>query len=202
MENVLAQLNATMDQCGGRKPIWVTECGYWADDDPCVLPMIRVEGVDLLPNERMQAEFTVCWAAVLFADGVDKIFYHAGTCCGINSDNPWDGFFKFDGQPHKLYAAQAVLSHLLGPTCRFVRRLAIGEGARCYLFRDGSRLVAVAWRRPDTQQRTLRLADEKMTCCDLMGRPIEGRRSVALDATPFYILADGLSNDEFAAALK
>ncbi len=102
MEDLLAKLNATMDQCGGRKPIWGTECGYWADDDPCLRPLPRVEGVDLLPNERMQAEFTVCWAAVLFAGGVDKIFYHAGTCCGINSDNPWDGFFKFDGQPHKL----------------------------------------------------------------------------------------------------
>ena len=202
MEDLLAKLNAKMDQCGGRKPIWVTECGYWADDDPSMRPMLRVEGVDLLPNEQMQAEFAVCWAAVLFAGGVDRIFYHAGTCCGINGDNPWDGFFKFDGQPHKLYAAQAVLSHLLGPTCRFVRRLAIGEGTRCYLFRDGLRLVAVVWRRPDSPERTIHLAGEKMSCRDLMGRSMEGQRSVALRAAPFYILADGLSDEEFAAALK
>ncbi len=95
-----------------------------------------------------------------------------------------------------------MLSHLLGPTCRFARRLSVGEGARCYVFRDGSRLVAVVWRRPDTRQRTIHLASEKMSCCDLMGRPIEGQHGVALDATPFYILADGLSDDEFAAALK
>lgn len=145
LEGLLEKLNALMQKYGGRKPIWLTEYGYYADDEPASVPLMH-HGFDRpLPSERVAAEYAVRWATIGLANGIDKIFYHAGTCQGINSDNMQGVFYKYDGQPRRIYAAQAVMAQLLSPTTRFVRKLALGDGVKAYLFRDGERLVAVVW---------------------------------------------------------
>ncbi len=128
IEPLLEQLNALMDKHGGRKPLWLTEYGYYATDDPWIVPLPHHDFDQPLPSERVQAEYAVRWATLCFANGVDKVFYHAGTCGGINSGSLQGVFFGYGGQPRKIYAAQAVMAHLLTTTCRFVKKLSLGEG--------------------------------------------------------------------------
>ena len=143
LEGLLVKLNALMEKHGGRKPIWITEYGYYADDEPQSVP-IRHGGFDRpLASEQVQAEYAVRWATIALANGVDKVFYHAGTCPGINADNLEGVFYKYGGQPRKIYAAQAVMASFLTPSAKFVKKLSLGPTVRGYLFRDGQRLVAV-----------------------------------------------------------
>ena len=200
-EKLLEQLNALMDKHGGRKPIWLTEYGYYAEDEPWTVPLPHNDFDQPLPSERVQAEYAVRWATLCFANGVEKIFYHAGTCGGINSGSLQGVFFGYGGQPRKIYAAQAVMAHLLTPTCRFVKKLALGEGVRAYLFRDGQRLVCVVWAPKAGKPRPITLADGKLVLWDLMGRP-QSAREFTPSGTPVYLLADGLTDAAFEAGLK
>jgi len=197
MEALLEKLNGLMDRHGGRKPIWLTEYGYYADDEPWSIPMSHSGFNTPLESEVLQAAYAVRWATILFAGGVDKVFYHAGTCDGINHDSLQGIFFEYAGQPHKIYAAQAVMSRLFAPTARFVKRLATGDGVRAYLFRDGECTLAVVWTTGGEPQ-TIRAA-ESLEVWDLMGRPL-GSGEIAITGTPVYVLGEGLTDDEFVAA--
>ncbi len=140
VEELLEGLNKQMERHGGRKPIWLTEYGYYADDEPWAIPMPNSGFNRPLRSESLQAAYAVRWATMCLANGVDKIFYHAGTCDGVNRDSLQGIFYEYAGQPHKIYAAQAVMSHLLTPTGKFVKRLKLGEGVKGYLFRDGEQI--------------------------------------------------------------
>jgi len=200
IEGPLQQLNALMDQHGGRKPIWLTEYGYYADDDPAAVPLAHGGFDQPLANELQQSEYAVRWAVVNLANGVDKIFYHAGTCDGLNQDSLQGIFFEYGGTPHKIYAAQAVLAHWLTPTAHFVRRLPLAAPVRAYLFRDGERLVCVIWADRDDAVQAIELANDKIAVGDLMGRPQTVRR-LTPSGTPMYLTASGLTDDEFQAAI-
>ena len=68
---------------GGPKPIWITEWGCYADDDPPCLPQTVGDATMnrcRWPSERAATEHIVKFTAVSFAHGVRKIFFHAGTC--------------------------------------------------------------------------------------------------------------------------
>lgn len=201
LENLLAKLNALMEKHGGRKPIWMTEYGYYADDEPAVVPVSHSGFNRPLASEQRQAEYAVRWAVIALAGGVEKVFYHAGTCQGINGDNLEGVFYKYGGQPRKIYAAQAVMAHLLTPSTEFVKPLDLGSGVKGYLFRDGARLVAVAWSPGRSQPKPVRLAHDKLELWDLMGRP-QSARELTPGSSPVYVLADGLSEEAFTAGLK
>ncbi len=198
--DLLAKLNALMEKHGGRKPIWLTEYGYYADDEPASLP-IHHSGFDRpLASEQVQAEYAVRWAAIALAGGVDKVFYHAGTCPGINADNLEGVFYKYGGQPRKIYAAQAVMAHFLTPGVKFVKKLPLGPGVQAYSFRDGRRLIAVVWAAGRTKVAPIRLNDPKVQFLDLMGRP-QSSREFNPTGTPIYLIGDGLSDEAFGTAL-
>ncbi len=200
IEPLLEKLNAQMDAHGGRKPIWLTEYGYYADDEPSSVPLDNSGFNVPLESEKLQAAYAVRWATIMFAGGVEKIFYHAGTCDGLNRDSLQGIFYEYAGCPHKIYAAQAVMSHLFPPTCKFVKRLSLGEGVRGYLFRDGKRHVAVVWA-PTTKPEPIRLADGKIELWDIMGRPQPSRRFTP-SGTPVYLVSEGLSDEAFEASLS
>jgi len=201
IEPLLEQLNTLMEKHGGRKPLWLTEYGYYATDDPWIVPLPHHDFDQPLPSERVQAEYAVRWATLCFANGVEKVFYHAGTCGGINSGSLQGVFFEYGGQPRKVYAAQAVMAHLLTTTCRFVKKLALGEGVRAYLFRDGARNVCVVWAPKAVPPRPLKLADARLVLWDIMGRPQKAREFTP-SGTPVYLLADGLADAAFEAGVK
>ncbi len=201
IEELLESLNALMDRHGGRKPIWLTEYGYYADDEPWAAPMPHQDFNQPLRDERVQAEYAVRWATILFANGVDKIFYHAGTCAGVNGDSLQGVFYEYGGEPHRIYAAQAVMARLLSPTCRFVKRLTLGKGMKGYLFRDGERLVAVVWSVSGAGQKAIRLGDRKLRMLDLMGRE-QNNRQFNPSATPVYVVGERVSVPAFEAAIQ
>ena len=72
---------------GGPKPVWITEWGCYADDDPPCVPQTVGDATMnrcRWPSERAATEHIVKFTAVGFAHGVRKIFFHAGTCGTIN----------------------------------------------------------------------------------------------------------------------
>lgn len=201
IERLLEKLNALMDKHGGRKPIWLTEYGYYADDEPWAVPMPHKSFNQPLRSEHLQAAYAVRWATIMFANGVEKIFYHAGTCAGVNGDSLQGVFYEYGGEPHKIYAAQAVMAHILSPTCRFVKRLTLGNGIKGYLFQDAERLVAVVWAVGSARPKVICLRSEKLSLWDIMGRK-QAMREFAPSGTPVYVVGERVTARDFEAALK
>ncbi|MFP4056234.1 MAG: endo-1,4-beta-xylanase [Candidatus Brocadiia bacterium] len=202
IEDELRRLAELMARHGGPKPIWITEYGYYADDQPWAVPIPHQGHNQPLRDETTQCAYAVRWATLALANGAEKVFYHAGTCDGLNRDSLQGIFHEYGGQPHKIYAAQAVLSRVLAPSCRFVRRLDLpGEGVRGHLFRDGERLTAVLWAPRGAKPQPVRLASPKLELWDLMARR-QARRQLDPGPVPVYVTARGLSEAAFAAALQ
>lgn len=191
MEEMLREFNKMLDEHGGRKPIWLTEYGYYADDDPSTVPMEYSEFDIPLENERLQAAYVVRWNVIMLAGGVEKIFYHAGTCDGVNRDSLQGIFFEYGGQPHKVYAAQAVMSRLLPPGCRFAESLPLGEGVRAYRFQDSQRALLVVWVPSGARARPVELRDDRLEALDLMGRPLAGK-TFTPNEYPVYVAGQGV----------
>ena len=54
------RLSGMMDRAGIRRPIWVTETAYSADDEPWITPAdVYLTSPAYLASERMQAEYEV-----------------------------------------------------------------------------------------------------------------------------------------------
>lgn len=201
MEEMLRKFNVLMDEHGGRKPILLTEYGYYADDDPSIVPMPN-SGFNIpLESERLQAAYVVRWNTIMLGGGVEKIFYHAGTCDGVNRDSLQGIFFEYGGEPHKVYAAQAVMARLLPATCRFVDRPALGEGVWAYRFRDGEQTVVVVWAPEGLRAEPIRITDDRVRVLDLMGRPVH-QAQVTPNGTPVYVVGEGLSDEELGRAVS
>ena len=116
-EEPFAALEELMRTNGGPKPVWITEWGCYADDDPACVPesvgdatMNRCRW----PSERAATEHIVKFTAVSFAHGVRKIFFHAGTCGTINGPDAGGVLFEYGGAPRKMYAGVAALTALAG----------------------------------------------------------------------------------------
>jgi hypothetical protein len=202
VEGLLEKLAALMDKHGGRKPVWLTEYGYYANDEPWAIPPGYQDFESPLADERTQAEYAVRWATILLAHGVDKIFYHAGTCGEINRANLEGVFYQYGGEPRKIYAAQAVMARLLTPRCRPVKRLPLAGAAKGYLFCDGPTTIGVVWDPSRGRAQTaVELSDARLKAWDLVGRPQSARR-FKLSGTPVYLTGQGLSDAEFVAAVK
>ena len=201
IEPLLAKLNALMDAHGGRKPIWCTEYGYYADDDPWSVPLPSSGFDQPLDTELQQASYAVRWAALLFAGGVEKIFYHAGTCDGVNRDSLQGIFYEHAGQPHLIYSAQAVMSRLLTTSARFVKKLEPDPGVRCHVFADHDRHVAVLWSTAGARPRPVTIRNDRIAVWDLMGRPVKTEH-VLPSNTPVYLIAEGLTTEQFLAGMK
>ena len=182
-----------MEEDGGRKPIWFTEFAYYADDDPWGTPMV---GRTSQASELIQAAYEVRFCTICLANGVEKIFFHAGTGSAINHSNLWTQFLRYDSEPFKNYASQAVMSQLLTPTCKFVKRLLPDEPIRAYLFRDEHRTVAVIWKASDGESKPITLTNDKPQLWDIMGRP-HGPRTFTPDGNPMYIVGQGVSVEDF-----
>lgn len=200
-EGLLDDLNAMMDRHGGRKPIWLTEYGYYADDDPSSRPMPNHGFNQPLPSERMQAAYAVRWAAIVFSRGVEKIFYHAGTCDGIDRDSLQGIFYEYAGTPHRIYAAQAVMARLLNPESKPAGQLALGDGVRAYVFSSGRQAIAVAWAPNGINAEPVRLTNPKLALVDLMGRP-RSERQFTPNETPVYVVGGGATAKELHAGLE
>lgn len=186
-ENVFADLENLMREQGGAKPIWITEYGCYADDDPaCVPQAVGDASMNRCKwrNESAAAEHIVKFTAVTFAHNVRKIYFHAGTCGQINGPDAGGVFFEYGGTPRKMYAATAALTRLLGTPDQCLGTIS-GQDVKAYLFRTGSRCVAIVWTM-DGREQTITLSPD-LKSFDVMGNPTA--TTVQITSSPLYIVA-------------
>ncbi len=185
----LRKLWERMKQRGEAKPIWLTELGCYADDDPPIEPLRIFFGDAAMrsafhSSERAAAEWLVKFATLFFANGGAKIFLHAGTCGEINGTDTGSVFFEYGGTPRKIYAAVSTMANLLPPEAQFERMENLQEGVVVYWFRDGKKRIGVAWS-TDGRAREVKLPANTRPL-DIMGNPIAGRK-VLVGETPIYL---------------
>lgn len=202
IEKILVPVGEAMKEKGTVRPIWFTEFAYYADDETWIEPFnafISFSGAGAgyhLPNERIQAEYQVRIAVTMFAHGVEKLFFHAGTGSAINHGNLWTMFLRYGNKPFKNYASQAVMAKLLTPDCKFVKKLLPDQPVKAYLFSDGKRTVGVVWATANEKPKPIELTNARLQVWDLVGRP-QVPRTLTPSETPVYIVGEGISADEF-----
>lgn len=196
-EDAFQALEELMRAHGGSKPVWITEWGCYADDDPPCVPQTVGDATMnrcRWPGEQAATENIVRFAAVSFAHGVRKIFFHAGTCGPINGPDAGGVLFEYGGAPRKMYPGIAALTEFLGVPKAFVKKIERGA-LRAYLFRSRNRIVAVAWNR-DPEGMPLRLS-ARTRAFDVMGNEIAAP-GAAVGESPIYVT--GASAEEVSAA--
>jgi hypothetical protein len=139
------------------------------------------------PSERAAGEALVKTAAVFLANGVRKVFYHAGSCGPINGSSAEGVFFAYGGTPRRLYPALAVLADRLGPAPQPLDAPIAGDQARAYVFKVAEgRLLAVAWATTDS---ALAVALKPgIAAADVMGNRVTAS-PLALTGSPVYLAA-------------
>jgi hypothetical protein len=185
----LAECWSKMHQRGQGKPIWLTEFGCYADDDPYRTPGVIGDSAMSRanwPSEREAAEALVKTAAVFLSHGVTKIFYHAGTCGPINGRNGGGIFFEYGGAPRKMYVALSALANQLGPAPKPMPPVATKSRLQAYLFDTPEGALAVVWS-PGGEPLRLQLGD-KVTAKDMMGNIVH-QDTIEMANTPVYLLA-------------
>ena len=186
-EEPFAALETLMRANGGLKPVWITEWGCYADDDPpCVPPSVGDAAMNRCrwPSERAATEHIVKFTAVSFAHGVRKIFFHAGECGTINGPDAGGVLFEYGGTPRKMYAGVAALTRLLGVPDECV--MTVRTDALCaYVFQAKDRLVAIAWCEAG-KSRKLKPAPA-VQAYDIMGNRLSLKDSV-LQESPVYLV--------------
>ncbi len=198
----LKLLNEMMREFGGAKPIWLTEHGYYGDDDFEAQPVQRVQGWNApLRDERLQAAYSMRFCVILLANGVERIFFHAGTCPGLNLDNTEGTFFEYGGAPRKIYAAVAAFAELFPTGTKPLGELDWGEGVKAYLFRTGEALVLATWKLPDSPPISVLWDDARIAARDIMGNALPGR-GVHLTDAPVFITARNMDAEVLQKALR
>lgn len=150
-------LNASSE---GGKPVWVTECGYYGEDEkpwtPWVAPPNHFPAKFQLPSEKVASDYSIRYAVIMLAHGVEKIFYHHGVEEELNngSGNLGSPLLGSLGTPAKFYAAQSALANMLGPIPQFVTSinkpdiindLQPTDNVYGYVFQCGKQAVLIAW---------------------------------------------------------
>lgn len=213
----MRELLDLMDKHGGRKPIWITEYSYYAADQkpwtPWVPPAGHWSANRLLEDERQAADWTTRYTLVMLAHGVEKLFYHQGSHGAVNDllGNLEFALLAPEGEPTKMYAAQAAMASILGPKPRYVAAIAKpdkvnGHSTRRvygYAFQCGARAVAALWVTESEAMRWRWTAElpKGARAFDIVGAPVRGSR-VALSRSPIYIESSSMTAKELASACK
>ncbi|MBM3888091.1 MAG: hypothetical protein FJ388_03090 [Verrucomicrobia bacterium] len=188
-EEMFAQIEELMRTHGGPKPVWLTEWGCYADDDPPCVPHTVGDAAmnrSRWPSERAATEHIVKFAAVTFAHGMRKIFFHAGTCGIINQPDAGGVLFEYGGAPRKMLPGVAALTRLLGVPDECIKTVA-RDGHRACVFRTAKRIVAIVWR-DDGKQRALQVP-ATVRACDIMGNELPSK-TIPLSESPVYLVTD------------
>lgn len=200
-EKGLTVLRDLMQQHGKVKPIWLTEHGYYSDDDFEQTPIRRGGFSDPLPSERVQAEFSMRFNVILLANGVERIFYHAGTCPGLNADNTEGVFFEYGGAPRKIYTAVAAFADLFRPGVKPLGEWDWGKQSKAYLFRSDDRLILATWVRNPRTKMQVSWTDERIVARDLMGNDLTAG-SVELTTAPVFLVTRDMTPEALEQSLK
>jgi hypothetical protein len=188
----MQELLALMDAHGGRKPIWMTEFSYYGTDILPRRPFIpRPDNWSeerLLADERQCADYTVRFFLVMLAHGVEKVFLHSGASGRVNDPNFECALFDYGSAPRKLFAALAVLTHLVGERPECVGQSPLGQYGQVVAFETGHHALIAVWSEAGAGDPPVALpADEHLQILDVVGRPLP-LDPVALSSSPTYLL--------------
>jgi hypothetical protein len=201
-ESDIAELADIMEQRGETRPMWLTEFGCYADDDPYRTPQKVGDAAmskSVWPSEREAAEALVQSATVFCTHGLRKIFLHAGTCGPINGSSAGGVFFEYGGTPRKMLPAVWAFSQLMTPNFQPVKISLKAPDRRIYMFNVDRGLLAIAWtRKADSLQ--IPLHDDVMAF-DIMGNRIDAPH-VELTGTPVYFLTRSLKPETLGQTLS
>jgi hypothetical protein len=202
-ERDLIAINRMLEKAGGRDvPMWLTEHAYYADDDLAGVPP-RPGFPHLLDDERIQAEYSIRLNLIMLAHGVRKIFYHSGSCPGLNSDKTESVFYKYNGEPRKIYAAVAAFADLFSADTRPVRVWPKRHGCWAILYRDGKKWILAAWQPRESPPAWLVSLGNDVAFFDMMGNQFHALASGGprLSPSPVFAVAEGLEQHEFERAV-
>lgn len=184
----MSRLADLMARSGGRKPVWITEFGYYGADDLGRRPFIpdphNFPEPILLENERECSDYTVRFASIMLASGVKKIFLHAGSSGAPNSPSLECPLFASQGSPRKLLPALAVFNSMVPPDARPGPLRRFGNAGWCVEFARGERSVFVVWS-PERPVKVPALPPGARMF-DIMGRERHGW--VMAGSSPLYII--------------
>ncbi len=200
-EQDIVELTDLMRERGEVRPMWLTEFGCYADDDPYRTPQQVGDAAmsrSLWPSEQEASAALVQTMAVLGSHGLRKIFLHAGTCGPINGSSAGGVFFEYGGTPRKMLPAVAALSQLMDTDFQPVDAGPQPPDRRIYLFQVRRGLLAIAWSR--TPQPPAIPCPDQVTVLDIMGCQLSDA-TVKLTATPTYFLTTRLSPAELKKKL-
>jgi hypothetical protein len=216
MEALLSLMDASK---AGRKPIWVTESGYYGKDDkpwlPWVAPPDDFAANVLLKNEKMAADYTMRHALIMLSHGVEKIFYHQGSSGDVNNGRiDMENYLVGpQGVPKKVYPALSYLAHLLGSDFKYVGPMAkpaeinglTTDSIYGYAFQSGAKAVLAAWAPTEWQRGyvwTLKVPRD-VDAFNIVGTKLtvggNGER-VVLGDSPVYLVTDLMPAGDLAQA--
>lgn len=198
MDTLLSQ----MDQHGVRKPIWITEYAYYGSDSlpwtPWQAPANYWAANLLLKDERQCADWTIRYNTIMFARGVKKIFYHQGAIGETNNgiNNLEFALLGEEGKPRKVYAAQAALSHILGPQFIYVDYLknrvpdsnSLTHNIQGYSFQCNEKAVLIAWVSENEKADIILNVPQEVEIYNIMGTRIPNSSRIVLTHSPVYIV--------------
>jgi len=188
-----AKLHEVMTAAGKTVPVWMTEYAYYGADDlpwtPYGAGTDDWAGARLLESERECAEWSIRFAAVMIASGVDKIFTHSGGSPEVNGEGFECPFLRYGGVPRKVYVAQSAMAAVLGASPKFSSRLPSADGVYAFAFQCGPKSVVVAWVDDDADSGWKLTAPDGSTVLDLVGNALPAGPSV-LSGSPVYLVSD------------
>jgi len=198
----MAELARMMKERGEVRPMWLTEFGCYADDDPYRTPQKIGDAAmskSVWPNEREAAQALVQSAAAFCTHGLRKIFLHAGSCGPINGSSAGGVFFEYGGAPRKMLPAVWAFSRLMDADFEPVDTGPQPADRRVYVFKVKRGVLAIVWTREEKPVRVT--AGSDITVIDIMGNTLNVR-AVELTATPVSFLSNTLTAEELYNALS
>ncbi len=198
----MAELARMMKERGEVRPMWLTEFGCYADDDPYRTPQKIGDAAmskSVWPSEREAAQALVQSAAAFCTHGLRKIFLHAGSCGPINGSSAGGVFFEYGGAPRKMLPAVWAFSRLMDADFEPVDTGPQPADRRVYVFKVKRGVLAIAWTREEKPVRVT--AGSDITVVDIMGNTLKDR-AVELTATPVYFLSNTLTAEELKSVLS
>jgi hypothetical protein len=210
----MARILTKMDQNGGRKPIWATECSYYGADDKPWSPYDANSkstswgGANLLASERLCSDYLVRFSAIMLANEVKKIFWHE-PIKGVVNNGEWDlsnCLLAENAVPRKAYAAQSAMANMLGAAPVYAKKMTFpvsifgSDVSKMYgyAFQCGSRAVLIAWAYPGTVNHSVTLASG-VQAFDIMGNPVSPQLN-SFGGSPVYLISTSTTANSLATS--
>ena len=184
----MKKLISVMKKYNCLRPIWVTEFTYTAYDEfkrkPYIASNTEIE-MRMLPSERIGADWTLRFFAIMNAYNVKKIFIHAGVTTSPNGLIGGCSLFGYGGAPTKTFAAMAQYINFIGTDFKFIKGRKLRKSAYAYAFKSKGKTVIIMWNSDSCTN--LYINNRKgASVYDAMGNLISDK-SIKLGSTPIYI---------------